>query len=128
MKYRLALLSIIVCIFLASYSVIKAQTVRRSRSSLNSSRILNSEERQAAEQALARLRLLRDGWNDVNRQYIKQDFVAAQRLAGREYEVQYLEAKAAVGDALQVLPRGELRMAIEQAMDIFDDLEAITKI
>jgi hypothetical protein len=89
---------------------------------------VSAEGREAAERALARLRVLRDGWNDVNRQFIKQDFVAAQRLAGREYEVQYLEAKAAVGEALQVLPKGELRTAIEQAMDIFDDLEAITKI
>jgi hypothetical protein len=89
---------------------------------------VSAEGRVAAERALARLRVLRDGWNDVNRQFIKQDFVAAQRLAGREYEVQYLEAKAAVGDALQVLPKGELHTAIEQAMDIFDDLEAITKI
>jgi hypothetical protein len=64
----------------------------------------------------------------VNRQFIKQDFVAAQRIVGREYEVQYLEAKAAVGEALQVLPMGELRTAIEQAMDIFDDLEEITNI
>src|SRR2546423_1444683 len=78
--------------------------------------------------ALAGLQALRNGWKDENRRFIKQDFVAAQRLDPREYEVQYLEAKTAVGDALQVLPKGELRAAIEQAMDIFDDLEAITEI
>jgi hypothetical protein len=77
---------------------------------------------------LARLRVLRDGWNDVNRQFIKQDFVAARRLDPQEYEVQYLEAKTAVGDALRVLPKGELHTALEQAMEIFDDLEAITEI
>jgi hypothetical protein len=89
---------------------------------------VSDEGREAAEQALARLRVLRDGWNDVNRQFIKQSFVAAQRLDSRAYEVQYLEAKSAIGNALQVLPRGELRTAIEQAIDIFDDLEAITQI
>jgi hypothetical protein len=100
---------------------------RRARRDV-ASRTVNSEGREAAERALARLRVLRDGWNDVNRQFIKQDFVAAQRLDGRDYQVQYLEAKAVVGEALQILPKGELRTAIEQAMDIFDDLEAITKI
>jgi hypothetical protein len=114
--------------FLIGLPVAKAQAVRRSKSSLNTARVINSEERQAAERALARLSLLRDGWNDVNRQFIKPNFVAAQRLDSRLYEVQYLEAKAAVGNALQVLPKGALRTAIEQAMDIFDDLEAITKI
>jgi hypothetical protein len=71
---------------------------------------------------------LRDGWNDVNRQFIKQNFVAAQKLDPRAYEVQYLEAKTAVGDAFQALPKGELRTAIKQSIDIFDDLEEITKI
>jgi len=100
---------------------------RRTRTS-TASRSVSAEGREAAERALTRLRLLRDGWNDVNRQFIKQGFTYAERLDSRAYEVQYLEAKAAVGEALQVLPKGELRTAIEQAMDIFDDLEAITKI
>lgn len=82
----------------------------------------------ASKRALARLRVLRDGWNDVNRQFIKKDFVTARRLNPQEYEVQYLEAKTAVNDALQVLPKGDLRTAPEQSMDIFDDLDAITKI
>src|SRR5437763_14972771 len=99
MKYLLALLSITACIFLTSLPVTKAQAVRRGKPSPNTARVFNSGERQAAEQALARLRVLRDGWNDVNRQFIKQDFVAAQRLEPQEYEVQYLEAKTAVGDA-----------------------------
>lgn len=89
---------------------------------------IQGEWRDASEHALARLRTLRDGWNDVNRQFIKQDFVAAQRLDPREYEIQYLEAKTAVGDALEILPEGELRTALEQAMDIFDDLETISRI
>lgn len=114
--------------FLMSPSVTKAQAVHRSKSPLNTTRVLAPENRRVVEQALARLRVLRDGWNDVNRQFIKQSFVAAQRLDSRVYEVQYLEAKAAVSDALYLLPKGELRSAIAQAMDLFDDLEAITKI
>ncbi|HEX8000883.1 MAG TPA: hypothetical protein VF528_21050 [Pyrinomonadaceae bacterium] len=74
------------------------------------------------------MRVLRDGWNDVNLQFIKQGFTYAERFDPRLYAVQYLEAKAAVGETLRVLPKGELRSAIEQAMDIFDDLEAITEI
>jgi hypothetical protein len=96
---------------------------RRTRTSI-ASRSVSAEGRVAAERALARLRVLRDGWNDVNRQFIKQDFVAAQRLAGREYEVQYLEAKAAVGDALQVLPKGEvllLRIFALECIGIFHE-------
>lgn len=77
---------------------------------------------------MARLRVLRDGWNDVNRQFIKKDFVAARRLNPQEYEIQYLEAKTAIDEALQVLPKGDLRTALEQSMDLFNDLEAITKI
>jgi hypothetical protein len=89
---------------------------------------IRPEWRDASERALARLRVLRDGWNDVNRQFIKKDFVAARRLNPQEYEIQYLEAKTAVDEALQVLPKGDLRTALEQSMNIFDDLEAVTKI
>lgn len=89
---------------------------------------MRPEWRDSSERALARLRVLRDGWNDVNPQFIKKDFVAARRLNPQEYEVQYLEAKAAVDEAFQVLPKGDLRAAIEQSMDLFDDLEVITKI
>jgi hypothetical protein len=128
MKYWLTLLSITACMFLISHPVTKAQAARHSNQPLNTARVLNSGQRQAAEQALARLQVLRDGWNDVNRQFINQNYVAARKLNSQEYEVQYLEAKTSVGKALQVLPRGELRTAIEQAMDIFDDLEAITEI
>jgi hypothetical protein len=128
MKYLLTLLSITACMFLIGLQVTKAQAVRRSKSPLTTARVINPEERQAAEQALKRLRVLRDGWNDVNRQFIKQGFISARKLDSRVYEVQYLEAKAAVSDTLQVLPKGDLRMAIAQAMDVFDDLEAITKI
>src|SRR5437588_1621319 len=115
----------------AGVSVIAQKTghvAGRARTSAAASRPVSAEGREAAERALTRLRVLRDGWNDVNRQFIMEHFVAAQKLDSRAYEVQYLEAKTAVGDALLVLPKGELHTAIEQAMDIFDDLEAITEI
>lgn len=89
---------------------------------------IRPEWRDASERALARLRVLRDGWNDVNRQFIKKDFVAARRLNPQEYEIQHLEAQTAVDEALRVLPKGDLQTALEQAIDIFDDLEAITEV
>lgn len=131
MRHFFLILTMLVYLLPSASKAITAQeagSVTRRTGTSTASRSASAEGREAAERALARLRVLRDGWNDVNRQFIKQDFVAAQRLDGREYAVQYLEAKAAVGDALQVLPKGELRTAIEQAMDIFDDLEEITKI
>ena len=89
---------------------------------------LSVEGRKAANDALQRLRLLRDGWKDVNRQFIRPNFTAGRRLDSRAYEVQYLEAKTAVGEALRVLRGGELRTALGRAMDLFDDLEEITSI
>jgi len=86
------------------------------------------ERRDAAERALVRLRVLRDGWKDVNRQYIRPNFTAGMKLDPRAYEVQYLEAKTEVGEALRILPAGELRTAISRAMELFDDLEGITSI
>jgi hypothetical protein len=83
------------------------------------------EWRDVSERALTRLRVLRDGWNDVNRQYISPNFEAASKLDPREYEVQYLEAKSAVTAAVEALPKGELRDALRQAMELFDDLEKI---
>lgn len=84
-----------------------------------------TEGRESAERALARLRVLRDGWNDVNRQYIRPNFEAGRKLSPVDYEVQYLEARAAVDETLQILPKGELRAALEQAMGLFTDLEQL---
>jgi len=132
MRRHLLILTIFACSLLSTWTTATAQEVsspvRRARTTRAAPRPVSAEGREAAERALARLRSLRDGWNDVNRQFIKQGFVAAQRFDSRVYEVQYLEAKTAVGDALQHLPKGELRAAIEQAIEIFDDLEAITNI
>lgn len=131
MRFRLfPLLVTLYLIFSAhlSTSAQEASTRRRKQSTLTSSEKIGIEQQKAAERALARLRVLRDGWNDVNRQFIKNDFVAARKRDPHLYEVQYLEAKKAVGDTLQILPQGELRTAIEQAMDLFDDLEMITGI
>jgi hypothetical protein len=86
------------------------------------------EQQKAAERALQRLRVLRDGWNDVNRQYIRPNFVVGRKLAASSYEVQYLEAKSDVSAALEVLPKGELHTTIKQAMELFDDMEEIQKI
>jgi hypothetical protein len=108
-------------------SVAKKSSFSLSQRSSTSSPLvkLSVELQQIAERALARLRVLRDGWNDVNRQYIKPDFEVGGKLSPIDYEVQYLEAKAAVDDALRVLPKGGLRTALEQAMDIFSDLEQL---
>lgn len=89
---------------------------------------LRPEERGAAETALRRLQSLRDGWNDVNRQFIQPNVKAGRKLDWREYEVQYLEARTAADEARRVLPRGELRAAVEQAMGLFEDLEEIEEI
>lgn len=126
-------LVLISCIFLVTRPcVAQAQEnrsdIQRVRTPATSSNSMNAETREAAAQALARLRVLRDGWNDVNRAFITPHFVAGEKLDSQVYAIQYLEAKTAVDQALQVLPKGEVRTAIEQAMDIFDDLEAITKI
>jgi len=100
--------------------------MRRAKSSRT--QLLNADQRRVAEEALARLRVLRAGWRDVNRQYIDSHFAYAQRYNRRVYAVQYLEARSAVHDALVVLPGIELRAAIQEAMDVFEDLEAITEV
>lgn len=130
MRHRFLILTISIYSLLSACTTTAQEVTPHSRRARTTAapRPVSAEGREAAERALARLRSLRDGWNDVNRQFIKQNFVAAQRLDSREYEVQYLEAKTAVGETLQRLPKGELRTAVEQAMDIFDDLEAITNI
>lgn len=86
------------------------------------------ERRDAAERALVHLRVLRNGWKDVNRQYIRPNFTAGTKLDPRAYEVQYLEAKTEVDEVLRMLPAGELRTAIGRAMELFDDLEGVTSI
>jgi hypothetical protein len=105
------------------------QTQRQQRESLRAPSVkARGERRDVSERALARLRVLRDGWNDVNRQYISPNFTAGKKIDPRAYEVQYLEAKTEVDGALRILPVGELRAAIGRAMDLFDDLEGITSI
>jgi hypothetical protein len=127
MKHTLTILLISFSL-LVGHTATRAQRGRRGKSSLNQPQVFSLAQRQAAEQALARLRALRSGWHDVNRQFIDSHFVRAQKYDGRAYAIQYLEAKDAVGNALQILPRSELRAAIQHAMDIFEDLELITEI
>lgn len=94
----------------------------------NSTGEVNAAGRQAAMQALARLQALRDGWNDVNRAYILRNFEMGQKLNPSDYKLQYLEARLAVAEASDKLPKTELRTAISQAMELFDDLEDLEKI
>jgi hypothetical protein len=89
---------------------------------------VNAAKQQLAVQALARLQVLRDGWNDVNRAYIVRNLELGRKLNPSAYQLQYLEARAAVAEALDELPNGELRTAISQAMELFDDLEELGKI
>ena len=122
MKYKL---TSSIAIFLAlgfTLATIEAQR----QSNVSSSRILSSEQRAASEKALSQLRALRDGWNDVNRLFIEAHFTAGNKYHPNDYAVEYLETKDAVNHALLILPKSELRTAIADAMDIFDDLEAIS--
>lgn len=132
MKLRILALLAIVFSFSSAYLSFAAQEStsarRREQSALTPSVKISTEQRKAAERALERLRVLRDGWNDVNRQYIRPGFVMGRKLDARDYEVQYLEAKSDVAAALEVIHRGELHTAIKQAMELFDDLEEIKKI
>lgn len=132
MKVNVLILTTFACMLLTMGFTVSAQntrpTTRHPITPTTSPRLVGTKGREVAEQALMRLSVLRNGWNDVNRHFIKKDFVAARRLNPQEYEIQYLEAKTAVDEALQVLPKGDLRTALEQSMDVFDDLEAITKI
>jgi hypothetical protein len=89
---------------------------------------MSTEVRDVAGRALIHLRLLRDGWNDVNREFIRPNSVVSGKRDYRDYEVQYLEAKSDVAAALGVLPKGELQTAIKQAMELFNDLEEIEEI
>jgi hypothetical protein len=122
-------LTSIACLLLSSCITLAAQdlgTVALQRRSSSAPRkTVDVEGRKAAELALSRLRVLRDGWNDVNREFIRPNLTAGRKLDSGEYEVQYLEARTSVDEALRVLPKGELRTAIAQAMELFDDLEEI---
>jgi hypothetical protein len=105
-----------------------AQARRHATNPANNTSGVNAAGRQAATQALARLQALRDGWNDVNRAYIVRNFEMGQKLNPSAYELQYLETKVTVAEALDKLPKTELRTAILQAMELFDDLEDLEKI
>ncbi len=129
MKYRLLLYFVCVyglCLFLCPAAA--AQTTRRSPYPTTEHRGGDAAKRQVAMQALAHLQVLRDGWNDVNRAYIDHNLELGRKLNPSAYELQYLEARVAVANALDTLPKGELRTAISQAMELFDDLEELVKI
>jgi hypothetical protein len=104
-----------------------AQTRRASKPAILPSKV-NTAGRQSARQALIRLQALRDGWNNVNRAYIVRDFEFGQKLNPEAYEILYLEAQAAISEAMHGLPKGELRLALLQAIELFDDLEKLGKI
>ncbi len=132
MRLRLLAPLTITCLLLSAYLSSSAQdgnvARRRKPSPLKSPGKIDIEKQKVVESALKRLRILRDGWNDVNREFIKPDFVVGSKHASRDYEVQYLEAKSDVAAALEILHKGQLHTAIKQAMELFDDLEEIEKI
>lgn len=125
-------LTSIACLLLSSCLTLAAQDLgaaaRRQRPPSTPQKTVVAEGRKAAERVLSHLRVLRDGWNDVNRQYILPNVTAGRKLDPGEYEVQYLETRTVVDEALRVLPKGELRTAIGQAMDLFNDLEEIREV
>lgn len=121
------------CIFLVAHPCLaqsqkKRPIKQRAGDTAVSPSQMNVETQEAAAQVLARLRVLRDGWNDVNREFITANFVFGGMIDPQAYAIQYLEAKMAVDNTLRVLPKGELHTAIEQAMEIFNDLAEIVQI
>lgn len=129
MKHRLFLrIACGGCLYLSLTLTAPAQATRRPPQPATTSSKVNTAWRQYAQQALIRLEALRDGWNNVNRAYIVRDFEFGQKLNPEAYELQYLEARAAVTEALDALPKGELRVALAQAIELFDDLEKLGKL
>src|SRR2546421_3345936 len=90
-------------------------------------RTLSQRDAALAQNALAKLRVLRDGWRDVDPELIWRNNVMGGKI-DRDYELHLLEAKDAVGEALSALPDGPLKEAIRSAMDMFLDLEEIHRI
>ena len=90
-------------------------------------RALSEGDVALARNALAKLRVLRDGWRDVDPELIWRNNVMGAKT-DRDYELHLLEAKDAVGEALRALPEGALKEAIGSAMDVFLDLEEIHKV
>ena len=90
-------------------------------------RALSEKDVALARNAVAKLRVLRDGWRDVDPELIWRNNVMGAKT-DRDYELHLLEAKDAVGEALRALPEGPLKEAIGSAMDVFLDLEEIHRV
>lgn len=129
MNYKVGCWGLLLCVAL-SLSAVSVFAQRRSKTRAQTpapKRSLSERERALAQNALSKLRILRDGWRDVDPELVWRNAVMGGKT-DREYELHLLEAKDAVNEALMGLPDGALKEAIRSAMDVFLDLEEIYRI